>query len=158
MGFRNVLVPYDNSEHAQNALLKAIEMVDNAPDATLHIMEVMAPPQDLVFSSINHNNFGGGKSVISKEIFTEVVEDRTAEASKSLQEKVEPFIQDFAGTAIAEVVYGVYVVDTLVDAAKQYEVDAIVMGSRGLGGIRGMIGSVSYGVLRSGDTPVLIVK
>lgn len=158
MGFRNILVPYDNSEHAQNALLKAIEMVDNAPDATLHIMEVMAPPQDLVFSSINHNNFGGGNSVISKEIFTEVVEDRTAEASKSLQEKVEPFIQDFAGTAIAEVVYGVYVVDTLVDAAKQYGVDAIVMGSRGLGGIRGMIGSVSYGVLRSGDTPVLIVK
>lgn len=158
MGFRNILVPYDNSEHAQNALLKAIEMVDNAPDATLHIMEVMAPPQDLVFSSINRNNFGGGKSVISKEIFTEVVEDRTAEASKSLQEKVEPFIQDFAGTAIAEVVYGVYVVDTLVDAAKQYGVDAIVMGSRGLGGIRGMIGSVSYGVLRSGDTPVLIVK
>ena len=158
MGFKNVLVPYDNSEHAQNALLKAIEMVDNTADSTLHIMEVMAPPQDLVFSSINHSNFGASNAVISKEIFTEVVEERSAEASKNLQEKIQPYVQNYTGELTAEVVYGVYVVDTIVDAAKHYDVDAIVMGSRGLGGIRGMIGSVSYGVLRSSDMPVLIVK
>ena len=36
--------------------------------------------------------------------------------------------------------------------------DCIVMGRRGLGAIRGAIGSVSYSVLRSVDLPVLIVK
>ena len=34
----------------------------------------------------------------------------------------------------------------------------IAMGSRGLGALRGMIGSVSFAVLRSSQIPVLIVK
>ena len=32
------------------------------------------------------------------------------------------------------------------------------MGRRGLGAIRGMLGSVSFGVLRATDVPVLTVK
>ena len=34
----------------------------------------------------------------------------------------------------------------------------VVMGRRGLGALRGRIGSVSFGVLRSVDVPVLTVK
>ena len=46
----------------------------------------------------------------------------------------------------------------LADYAKHHDVDLIVMGRRGLGAIRGMLGSVSYSLLRETDIPVLTVK
>ena len=48
--------------------------------------------------------------------------------------------------------------DALVYYAKKHDADLIVMGRRGLGGLRGMLGSVSYGVLHGADIPVLTVK
>ena len=49
-------------------------------------------------------------------------------------------------------------VDGINDFAKEHGCDLIVMGSRGLGVLRGMLGSVSYGVLRSAEIPVLVAK
>ena len=48
--------------------------------------------------------------------------------------------------------------EQIVAYADEHACDLIVMGSRGLGVLRGMLGSVSYGVLRSADVPVLIAK
>ena len=50
------------------------------------------------------------------------------------------------------------VVASLADYAKHHDIDLIVMGRRGLGAIRGMLGSVSYSLLRETDIPVLTVK
>ena len=85
MGFKNILVPYDNSEHANNALKEAINMASENPEATIHVVEVVAPPQDLVYSSINQTGFGMGVSVVAKGDFAKVVEERNAEQDKELQ-------------------------------------------------------------------------
>lgn len=158
MGFKNILVPYDNSEHAQHALKEAIDLVSDDPEATIHVVEVAAPPQDLVYSSINQTGFGMGVSMVSKDDFATRVEQRNEEDDRKLQDDIADVVKEFPGTLTAEVIFGIYTIETIVDACKHYECDLIVMGCRGLGAIRGALGSVSYGVLRSAEVPVLIVK
>ena len=46
----------------------------------------------------------------------------------------------------------------ILNYAYDRECDLIVMGCRGLNAVLGMMGSVSYAVLRSAECPVFIVK
>jgi nucleotide-binding universal stress UspA family protein len=151
MGYTNILVPYDDSDHAKNALAKAVELCEGKPDAAIHVIEVAAPPQDLVYSSMTSGAKQG-------ESFSEELKKRTESNDEALHERISELVEGFDGTLTNEVVYGVYTVDTILDAAKQYDCNLIAMGSRGLGALRGMLGSVSFAVLRSSDIPVLIVK
>ncbi|MGV2947877.1 universal stress protein, partial [Acinetobacter sp. AGC35] len=49
--------------------------------------------------------------------------------------------------------------EVILKYAKQQEVDVIIIGSRGLGGIREFVlGSVSHNVVQSARIPVLVVK
>ena len=151
-------MPYDNSEHAKNALKEAIGLSEGVEGVAIHVVEVAAPPQDLVYSSINQTGFGMGVSLASQEDFAHVVEERNEASDKKLQDEIVSIVEGFEGKLTAEVVFGIYTIETIIDAAKHYNCDLIVMGSRGLGAIRGAIGSVSYGILRSVDIPVLVVK
>ena len=99
-----------------------------------------------------------GVSLTSQEDFAHVVEERNEESDHKLQDEIVSIVEGFEGELTAEVVFGIYTIETIIDAAKHYDCDLIVMGSRGLGAIRGAIGSVSYGILRSVDIPVLVVK
>ena len=76
MSYKNILVPYDNSEHAKNALKEAIGLSEGVEGVAIHVVEVAAPPQDLVYSSINQTGFGMGVSLASQEDFAHVVEER----------------------------------------------------------------------------------
>ena len=156
MSFTNILVPYDGSDHAKEALREAMKMVNT--DASIHVAEISAPPQDLVFSSFNQTGFGMGVSLVSKEDFADAVQERTEESDKKLEADVADIVKDFKGNLTVEVIYGIYTVETIIETAQRYECDLICMGSRGLGAIRGMLGSVSFGVLRNSDIPVLVCK
>lgn len=46
----------------------------------------------------------------------------------------------------------------IVSYAHENNCDLIIMGSRGLGALRGILGSVSNYVLREANVPVLVVK
>ncbi len=48
---------------------------------------------------------------------------------------------------------------TLLDIAQRFGCDAIIMGARGMGALRGaLLGSVSQGVLQASTVPVTIIK
>jgi len=159
MSFSNILVPYDESDAAKHALTEAVDLVKDNPEAVINVMKVAAPPQEMVYSRITEPGFGLNiTSVEGAAEFAKKVEEITDEADKALAAQVNEILGDYAGKVNMEVVYGVYTVDTILDQAEFHECDLICMGSRGLGAIRGMIGSVSYGVLRNSEVPVLVVK
>jgi nucleotide-binding universal stress UspA family protein len=63
--------------------------------------------------------------------------------------KAEPFAVEATGS----------VWSTIVDVADRYDAAAIVMGSRGLSGVRSMLlGSVSSAVLHHADRPMLVIR
>ncbi len=154
MSLTNILVPFDDSTHACNALKRAIELCEGKPNAQIHVVEVAAPPQDLLRSSMS----SGRNNATEQEEFAEELEQRSHNEDDQLAQRIKEITKDFQGELTAEVIYGVYTVDTILDAAERYNCSMIAMGSRGLGALRGMIGSVSFAVLRSAQIPVLIVK
>lgn len=154
MSLTNILVPFDDSTHACNALKRAIELCEGKPNAEIHVVEVAAPPQDLIRSSMGTKR----SSADEQEEFAEELEQRNENEDDQLASRIQEITREFQGKLTVEVIYGVYTVDTILDAADRYDCTMIAMGSRGLGALRGMIGSVSFAVLRSSQIPVLIVK
>jgi nucleotide-binding universal stress UspA family protein len=47
--------------------------------------------------------------------------------------------------------------ETIAKVARVRDTDEIVIGARGLGGLRGLLGSVSQGLLHIADRPVLVI-
>ena len=80
------------------------------------------------------------------------------EAQKRVAEDLGDALADLGDRAQVEAVAGASPADALSRYAEEHDCDLIVMGRRGLGAIRGMLGSVSFGVLRATDVPVLTVK
>ena len=46
----------------------------------------------------------------------------------------------------------------IIEYARTHRIDLIIMGSRGLNAVAGMLGSVSYAVLRNAECPVMIER
>ena len=84
----------------------------------------------------------------------EVAESACADA----QRLVDQTRDDAQCDVVADAVIATSPVEGIADYVRSHDIDLVVMGRRGLGALRGMIGSVSFGVLRSVDVPVLTVK
>ena len=112
MGFKNILVPYDNSDHTNIPIKEAINMASENPEAKMDVVEVVAPPIEVLFSSINQTGFGMGVSVVAKSEIAKVVEERNAEQEKVLQDTIADVVEGLPGALTAEVVFGVYTIET----------------------------------------------
>lgn len=139
--FERVLVATDGSEPAKNALKYVL---DNAPkDAHLYVVIVTEKLKD-------KEDFG--------RVFQHGESDRLY-AIKVLEEcesMVKTTRPDINGKYLLK---EGKIVDMIVDTADEEEVDIIVMGSRGIGGVSGwMLGSTSKAVVNECRKPILIMK
>lgn len=142
--FSKVLIAYDGSDLAKKALQMAINFSKMNPDLGLEIVHVYQIPTVAI---------GDGVYTPSAQAAMNYLENAQkvlAEAEETVTGNVKNFNVTLKEGNIAR---------NLLDHADDTECELILIGSRGLSGIKEhFLGSVSHNVVQKSKVPVLIVK
>jgi nucleotide-binding universal stress UspA family protein len=146
-----VLFAYDGSESADAAISAARDLLGGA-NADAVVLSVWEP---LVVEALRAMRFGGRLPVMTD------VADLDAQSEDEARQLAEHGAR-LAGEAGFEaralwVADTRAIADTIVEGADELDVDLIVLGARGLTGIRAFLGSVSNHVLQHARRPVLVI-
>ena len=160
MQFKNILVPFDESEHAQAALRLAIDLAGDDSDAVINIVTIVS--SDIMPPSMISPTGVLGETPIDYGSYETLLTSMAERADRELHDSLAGLLGKDMDTIKARIAIETRLapspVDGITSYAADHRCDLIIMGRRGLGALRGMLGSVSYGVLRSSDIPVLTVK
>ncbi len=145
--YKKILVAVDGSDHAKHALNYAIDSADKW-GAELVILTVVPPISSLVYSDeFSYTYIPELEDNIRKSHQKMLRESAELVNNKHLEIKVKTLLDEGRPS------------DVIVETATEEDVDLIVMGSRGLGGITGwVLGSTSRHVVEVCSKPILIVK
>ena len=146
---KKILVPIDGSEHAHKALDYALDLAEKY-SANVVLLSVIPPMPAVAYAGLNN----GSLPVWTDSYFNEMKEVHQKVLSDALEKrKVKPKVK--ISTKLVEG----RPAEKITETAKEENFDLIVMGSRGLGGIKEfLLGSVSDRVADEASCPVLIVK
>jgi len=142
--YSRILVAYDGSELSKKALDMAMELAKQDERIELTVVAVSNPPTATSMGSYGIYN-------------QELINDIRASAEKLINDVKEKIavLPNKTSTVILEGNPG----RLIVDHANQTSCDLIIMGSRGLSGIKEMfLGSTSHYVVQRANCPVFIVK
>lgn len=144
--FSKILVPFDGSTSAEEAIRKAVELA-RLTGAEIVLLTVYRHHSMLEasFSMVRPADPGNMDEILRRHA-QEVAEHGKTIAREAGAEKVRAFIKSGPPAR------------TIVAWAKDKDVDLIVLGSRGLGSVEGyLLGSVSHKVTGLAKCPVLVV-
>lgn len=143
MALKNILIAYDESAGADKALQLASDMA--AGNEETHLDLVYVVPIPLLDSAQQAN-------------FKDILEMMIAEGEKVLNDAVDKLDEKVADRTDAMILKGVNPATEIIKMAEQGDYDLLIIGSRGLSGVKEYLGSVSHKVLHSVNCPVLIAK
>lgn len=86
------------------------------------------------------------------------LENLLVDEANDMRESLESFAETLPNRTSVHLLKGSSPTDLLLECAHEEGCDLIVMGSRGKGGVKGYLGSVSYAVVQQSDLTVLIAK
>ncbi|MGI6591018.1 MAG: universal stress protein [Eggerthellaceae bacterium] len=158
MLYKKILVPFDHSEQAQHALKHALALIADDPSAEVVVFRSIAGAKD-VDALVGRGK--EGTTYVDEDTrvrFKKMRDKQKGQAMEDLKDDANPFVKDAKNpvTYVAEF-YPTAVQGTL-ETLENTGADCIVMGCRGMNAVAGMLGSVSYGVVRSASVPVVTVK
>lgn len=139
-----ILLAVDGSEHA----LRAARQVANlgarlSEPLTVLLLNVQAPV---------------ASGLVRRFLSQEALDGYYRDEARAALEAGEAILAPTGVTAESHVVVG-DIAATIAEFAASHNCDQIVMGTRGLGGVKGaLLGSVASEVLHLADRPVLLVK
>lgn len=138
MWYSKILVAYDGSKPAEKAVEIACDMARENPNARLvfaHVLKLV----DAAFGETGANQI----------LF---------EQARNVQERLEQTAAPFGDRAEVRMLKGSSPATLLVNCCNEEGCDVIVMGSRGMGGVKGYLGSVSRSVVQEASACVVIAK
>ena len=141
-----IMVCFDGSNHSLRALNAGISIASRYQSLLIVTYAIPLPL----------NGFGLGEPYYEWDQFEKAAKGKLEKLLKPYSKKAESAnvtldVRYLGGT--------VSVPESLLEAARDTSSDLIIMGSRGLGGFKGMmLGSVSQAMVTNSKVPVLIVK
>ncbi|OHV10029.1 universal stress protein [Kushneria phosphatilytica] len=143
--FRSLLVPVDGSEHARHALKVACQLI--LPDGVLHLLHVIEPPPIMY----------GLETMGVRSPLDTFPEQQQKQEGQAIMDRMIKSMPSHQCQVDTQVLVGTPAYVIVAEAGKN-GVDAIVMGSRGLSDIKGlMVGSVSHRVGYTAPCTVICV-
>ena len=146
---KKILAALDGSKSADRALDFALDLARKYSAEVVLISVFDAPSVSLVAPGIVFAPTSIAKYLAELRAFHEMVLSEALKKAKKLK----------AGLKVSKKLLQGRAADKIVETAKEGGFDLIVIGSRGLGGIKGFfLGSISDRVADEAPCPVLIVK
>ena len=155
--YTEILVPYDGSESSHKALTAAIQLAVDPRPVTITVLQV-TNADDTDKTSFEIAMRMAGLKEDSDRI--KLLSDETlATFKEQTRKKIEEYFSSLPeNVSVKIVVKRGDPRNVIVDYAKENGTDCIIMGRRGITGIRASLGSVSTAILRNTDLPVMVVK
>ena len=149
--YKNVLVPYDKSDSARRALAKAVDIIEGVDGAQLHVLHVADVSNfDFMVKAQAEMDRSKANAVAMRDEFVKALSD-------DIKRDVAPYVDSVSDKVTFDFMTG-KPSTCIVNFSESNKCDLICMGCRGINAVAGVVGSVSYGVLRAADTDVLIIK
>lgn len=140
---KKILVPTDFSEQAENALKVAAQLAKKH-SCEIYLLHIIEIPMHKVDALSSYNN-------LPEAIYFMKLAHKKFEALKAKDYLKDLVIHEHVD--LHEIFKGIF------QACKKHDIDLVVMGSSGVSGLREMlIGSNTEKVVRTSETPVLVVK
>jgi len=140
---KKILIPTDFSEQAENALQVAAQLAKTY-DCEIYLLHIIELPIDEVDALSSHSDF------------PEAVFFMKLARQKFEKLKNKDYLQ---GLTVHETVAFQEIFKGVFHICKKHDIDLIIMGSNGVSGLKEMIiGSNTEKVVRTSETPVLVIK
>ena len=147
---KNILVALDGSSHANHALTYALDLAEKY-DATIEVLSV--------FHNTHFPIMIDPVGVVSLQVVEECMKAQKAQHKELLSKTIMQINRTHPQLNVTATLKEGRPADKIIETAKEGGHGLIVMGNRGLGGIKQLLlGSVSDRVADEAPCPVLIVK
>ena len=141
--YKKILVPYDKSDPAKNALGAALDLAAGVPGAQITVLSVVD------WHDFNAETFkiasrmsGVMGDTMDMDVISEVENEAIKADMDAIAENIAPLVGDAEGIGIA-VVNG-SPLDSITAYADEGGYDCIVMGHRGLGAVRSTVDAGTF--------------